>query len=241
MHFSKMHFRKMHFSKILQIFGGLVLGCIKTKFCKKICVGKHLSSIKLWRCRWTQWSTCLLLLWLLLTANCRRCAQVLQLLRHVPHAVDQAGWAQSLIPTLVDEGKGGQASVCVLSQDASILEALGETKFKRKFRQLSNAFNEWTHNRKRLMLDATLRQQKRLTLQMKLLQTNARPRQTTHLTVSWFNAENGILLHVLRWTRYSEASLPLPFTESARTLLARRPLIRLTVVLHTIFEKLETS
>ena len=35
MHFSKMHFPKMHFSKILQIFGGLVLGCIKTKFCKK--------------------------------------------------------------------------------------------------------------------------------------------------------------------------------------------------------------
>ena len=26
------------FCKILQIFGGLVLGCIKTKFCKKICV-----------------------------------------------------------------------------------------------------------------------------------------------------------------------------------------------------------
>ena len=25
-------------SKFLQIFGGLVLGCIKTKFCKKICV-----------------------------------------------------------------------------------------------------------------------------------------------------------------------------------------------------------
>ena len=25
-------------SKILQILGGLVLGCIKTKFCKKICV-----------------------------------------------------------------------------------------------------------------------------------------------------------------------------------------------------------
>ena len=24
--------------KLLQIFGGLVLGCIKTKFCKKICV-----------------------------------------------------------------------------------------------------------------------------------------------------------------------------------------------------------
>ena len=24
--------------KFLQIFGGLVLGCIKTKFCKKICV-----------------------------------------------------------------------------------------------------------------------------------------------------------------------------------------------------------
>ena len=29
---------KMHFSRILQIFGGLVLGCIKTKFCNKICV-----------------------------------------------------------------------------------------------------------------------------------------------------------------------------------------------------------
>ena len=26
------------FCKILQFFGGLVLGCIKTKFCKKICV-----------------------------------------------------------------------------------------------------------------------------------------------------------------------------------------------------------
>ena len=25
-------------AKLLQIFGGLVLGCIKTKFCKKICV-----------------------------------------------------------------------------------------------------------------------------------------------------------------------------------------------------------
>ena len=25
-------------SKILQIFGGLVLGCIKTRFCKRICV-----------------------------------------------------------------------------------------------------------------------------------------------------------------------------------------------------------
>ena len=35
---AKMHFSKMHFSKILQIFCGLVLGCIKTKFCKKICV-----------------------------------------------------------------------------------------------------------------------------------------------------------------------------------------------------------
>ena len=34
----------MHFSKILQIFGGLVLGCIKTKFCKKICVRQHFSS-----------------------------------------------------------------------------------------------------------------------------------------------------------------------------------------------------
>ena len=42
--FRKMHFRKMHFSKILQIFGGLVLGCIKTKFCKKICVRQHFSS-----------------------------------------------------------------------------------------------------------------------------------------------------------------------------------------------------
>ena len=34
----------MHFSKILQIFGGLVLGCIKTKFCKKICVRQQFSS-----------------------------------------------------------------------------------------------------------------------------------------------------------------------------------------------------
>ena len=34
----------MHFSKILQFFGGLVLGCIKTKFCKKICVWQHFSS-----------------------------------------------------------------------------------------------------------------------------------------------------------------------------------------------------
>ena len=32
------------FCKILQIFGGLVLGCIKTKFCKKICVRQHFSS-----------------------------------------------------------------------------------------------------------------------------------------------------------------------------------------------------
>ena len=39
-----MHFRKIHFSKILRIFGGLVLGCIKTKFCKKICVRQHFSS-----------------------------------------------------------------------------------------------------------------------------------------------------------------------------------------------------
>ena len=31
-------------SNILQIFGGLVLGCIKTKFCKKICVWQHFSS-----------------------------------------------------------------------------------------------------------------------------------------------------------------------------------------------------
>ena len=44
MHFRKMHFRKMHFSKILQIFGGLVLGCIKTKFCNIICVWQHFSS-----------------------------------------------------------------------------------------------------------------------------------------------------------------------------------------------------
>ena len=42
--FRKCIFRKMHFSKILQIFGGLVLGCIKTKFCKKICVRQHFSS-----------------------------------------------------------------------------------------------------------------------------------------------------------------------------------------------------
>merc|ERR1712139_270316 len=38
------HFSTMHFSKILQIFGGLVLGCIKTKFCKKICVRQQFSS-----------------------------------------------------------------------------------------------------------------------------------------------------------------------------------------------------
>ena len=31
-------------SKFLQIFGGLVLGCIKTKFCKILCVGQHFSS-----------------------------------------------------------------------------------------------------------------------------------------------------------------------------------------------------
>ena len=30
-------------NKILQIFGGLVLGCIKTKFCKKIRVWQHFS------------------------------------------------------------------------------------------------------------------------------------------------------------------------------------------------------
>ena len=42
--FRKMHFRKMHFSKILQIFGGLVLCGIKTKFCKKICVWQHFAS-----------------------------------------------------------------------------------------------------------------------------------------------------------------------------------------------------
>ena len=58
-HYSKIHYSKMHFfenaffenaffenafSKILQIFGGLVLGCIKTKFCKKICIRQHFSS-----------------------------------------------------------------------------------------------------------------------------------------------------------------------------------------------------
>ena len=30
-------------TKFLQIFGGLVLGCVKTKFCKKICVSQHFS------------------------------------------------------------------------------------------------------------------------------------------------------------------------------------------------------
>ena len=40
-----MHFRKLNnCGKILQIFGGLVLGCIKTKFCNKICVWQHFSS-----------------------------------------------------------------------------------------------------------------------------------------------------------------------------------------------------
>ena len=33
-----------NFRKICQIFSGLVLGCIKTKFCKKICVRQHFSS-----------------------------------------------------------------------------------------------------------------------------------------------------------------------------------------------------
>ena len=49
----------MHFSKNLQIFGGLVLGCIKTKFCKKnmrltaffklykICILLHRCSLKI--------------------------------------------------------------------------------------------------------------------------------------------------------------------------------------------------
>ena len=37
--------QNLHILKLfLQIFGGLVLGCIKTKFCKKICVGQHFSS-----------------------------------------------------------------------------------------------------------------------------------------------------------------------------------------------------
>ena len=35
---SKISKIRANFCKILQIFGGLVLGCIKTKFCKKICV-----------------------------------------------------------------------------------------------------------------------------------------------------------------------------------------------------------
>ena len=37
-------FRKCIFRNFLQIFGGLVLRCIKTKFCKKICVWQHFSS-----------------------------------------------------------------------------------------------------------------------------------------------------------------------------------------------------
>ena len=41
--FSKSAFSKNAFSNILQFFGGLVLGCIKTKFCKKICVRQHFS------------------------------------------------------------------------------------------------------------------------------------------------------------------------------------------------------
>ena len=41
---TKNAFLKNAFSKILQIFGGLVLGCIKTKFCKKICVWQHFAS-----------------------------------------------------------------------------------------------------------------------------------------------------------------------------------------------------
>ena len=32
------------FYRILQFFGGLVLGCIKTKCCKKICVWQHFSN-----------------------------------------------------------------------------------------------------------------------------------------------------------------------------------------------------
>ena len=36
--FSRNAFSKNAFSKNLQIFGWLVLGCTKTKFCKKICV-----------------------------------------------------------------------------------------------------------------------------------------------------------------------------------------------------------
>ena len=37
-------FPKNGFFENLQIFGGLVLGCIKTKFCNKICVWQHFSS-----------------------------------------------------------------------------------------------------------------------------------------------------------------------------------------------------
>ena len=36
-------FRRGLRCRMLQIFGGLVLGCIKTKFCKKICVWQHFS------------------------------------------------------------------------------------------------------------------------------------------------------------------------------------------------------
>ena len=38
------------FCKILQIFSGLVLGCIKTKFCKKIFVWQHFSSSTRFAC-----------------------------------------------------------------------------------------------------------------------------------------------------------------------------------------------
>ena len=49
------------FCKILQIFGGLVLGCIKTKFCKKICVRQHFSPLKTHGLAWHtkhEWRQC---------------------------------------------------------------------------------------------------------------------------------------------------------------------------------------
>ena len=36
--------QKLKFCKKKQIFGGLVLGCIKANFCKKICLWQHFSS-----------------------------------------------------------------------------------------------------------------------------------------------------------------------------------------------------
>ena len=39
----RVRLRGCFWGEILQIFGGLVIGCIKTKFCKKICVWQHFS------------------------------------------------------------------------------------------------------------------------------------------------------------------------------------------------------